>query len=214
MAVVSSRLYGFWLYGGQACASALEKTAWEKETSGRRRTMNIRMRAAAIAVTAAGALGLGMLGVGPALAGTGTVTAVTHTMNHPDTTSVSSSCTNIGFPGGPVWAYDNLSLRLVATQTGTDTYAVTIYAHGSFSAVCNPVTGSPMTGQGSVDGWYDLTVTSPTPPDPAAVPPQQESMTSQGAMVQQLFPDATNIAGGHYGYTYNRINGGKYQQNG
>lgn len=177
--------------------------------------MNIRMRAAAIAVAAAGALGLSMLGAGSALASTGQVTAVTHTMNHPDTTSVSSDCTNIGFPGGPVWAYDNLSLRLVATQTGPDTYTVTIYAHGSFSAVCNPVTGAVWNGHGSVAGSYQLTVTSATPPDPAAVPAQQSSsLTSQGDIVRQMFPDASNVAGGPYNYTYNRVNGGKYYQNG
>jgi hypothetical protein len=176
--------------------------------------MNIRMRAAAIAVAAAGALGLGVLGAGSALAGTGMVTVVTHTMNHPDTTSVRSPCTLAGeVGGGPVWAYDNLSLRLVTTPAGSaGTYNVTIYAHGSFDAVCDPITGGPMTGHGSVDGSYHLTVVSANGPVGSVPAQQPDGTTGQGAIVGQLFPDATSITGGDYSYTYNRVDGTKYQQ--
>lgn len=173
----------------------------------------IRAAAAIGSVAAIAALGVG---VTSALASPTTVTAVTHTSNHPDTTSVSSTCTSAGATsGGPVWAYDNLSLRLTSTPTDTDTYAVTITAHGSFDAVCDPVTGDPYAGHGSVNGWYQLTVTSPTPPDPAAVPSQQLSgLTGQGDIVRRFFPDATSVIGGHYDYVYTLVDGSKYEQSG
>lgn len=172
----------------------------------------IRTVAAIAGIAALAAL---VLSVAPALAKSPKkITAVTHTMNHPDTTSVSSDCTKAGeISGGPVWAYDNLSLRLTATPTGSDTYSVTITAHGSFDAVCDPTSGDPYTGHGSVNGWYTLTVTSPTPPDPAAVPSQQQDpLTSQGEIVHQFFPDASSVVGGHYDYVYTQVNGSEYEQ--
>lgn len=171
----------------------------------------IRTAGAIGSIAAIAALGVS---VASAAAAPKKVTAVTHTSGHPDTTSVSSSCTLAGaISGGPVWAYDNLSLRLTATSTGADTYAVTITAHGSFAAVCDPISGASYTGRGSVNGWYELTVTSPTPPDPAAVPSQQPSgLTGQSDIVRQFFPDATSVVGGHYDYVYTLVAGSKYEQ--
>lgn len=161
------------------------------------------------------AIGAATLGfaAGPAFAGqSGAVNAVTHTSDHPDTTSASGPCTGSS-SNGPVWAYDNLSLRVHVVPQGGDSYAVTIYAHGSFQQIADPNTGACASGHGSVDGWYDLTVQSSTAPDPANVPSQEPGDMSQGAIVAQLFAgNATSIVGGHYSYTYNRIDGGKYTQ--
>lgn len=167
---------------------------------------------AIIAVTGLAALGCAT----PALAAgnSDTTTAVTHSSGHPDTTSVSGPCTATS-SNGPVWAYDNLSLRLTATPDGTGKYSVVVTAHGSFDAISNPVTGECYTGTGSVDGWYQLEVTSTVAPDPSNVPSQEPGNVGQGAIVSQLFNgQATSIVGGHYSYTYNRINGGAYTQEG
>lgn len=174
-------------------------------------------RYARLAATGAGlaTAGLVCLGVAPwAFAGqVRTVTAVTHTSDHPDTTSVSGPCT-VASPGGPVWAHDNLSLRLSVTpETGPGNYSVTITAHGSFKAIADPTTGVCYTGSGSVDGWLQYDVTSSTPPDPKNLPAREPSDMTQGQILDQLFAgNATIVGGGHYSYTYNRIDGGKYTQ--
>jgi hypothetical protein len=176
--------------------------------------MNTRIKCAIAGVGTLAAVGLG---IAPAMAssGPGTVTAVTHTQNHPDTTSVANSCAPIS-ANGPVWAYDNLSLRFTAVPDGTGTYSVTITAHGSFSQVASPTTGACETGAGSVDGWLNYEVSSSTPPDPANLPAQQASGdTGQGTMLNELFGgNATITGGGHYNYTYNPVDGARYTQSG
>jgi hypothetical protein len=144
-----------------------------------------------------------------------TVTAVTHSSNHPDTTSVSGPCT-VSSGGGPVWAYDNLSLRLTVTpEDSPGNYSVTITAHGSFDAFADPTTGACYTGHGGVDGWLQWDVQSSTPPDPASLPSQVPGDTSQSAIMNQLFDgNATIVGGGHYNYTYTKVNGSKYTQAG
>jgi hypothetical protein len=142
------------------------------------------------------------------------VTAVTHTSNHPDTTSVTGTCTGTS-SNGPVWAYDNLSLRITVTPgTGPEDYAVTVTAHGSFAAIADPNTGDCYTGRGGVDGWYQLDVTSSTAPDPANLPSHVPSDETQGAIVNQLFGGSATVAGGHYSYTYTLVDGQKYTQTG
>jgi hypothetical protein len=171
----------------------------------------IRVAGAVAVIAALAALGLS---VASASAGPQKITAVTHTSNHPDTTSVSGPCT-VSSPGGPVWAYDNLSLRLTATPTGTNEYSVTVTANGSFSAFSNPITGDCYTGHGGVDGYYELTVDSSTPPDPANLASHVPDTETQGAIVAQFFGgNASSIAGGHYHYTYTRVDGQKYTQDG
>jgi hypothetical protein len=142
----------------------------------------------------------------------GTVKAVTHTSNHPDTTSVSGPCTGTS-DNGPVWAYDNLSLQYSAVSDGTNTYSVTITAHGSFAAISDPITGACSTGSGSVDGTINYEVSSTTAPDPANLPSQEPGDLGQVAILNQLFGGtATIIGGGHYSYTYNPVDGQKYTQ--
>ena len=141
------------------------------------------------------------------------MTAVTHTSDHPDTTSVAGPCT-VDTPNGPVWANDNLSLRFtVIPETAPNTYSVTITGHGSFAAFSNPITGACYTGRGSVDGWLQYDVTSSTPPDPANLPAQEPGNLGQGAILNQLFGGNASITGGgSYSYTYTLVDGSKYTQ--
>jgi hypothetical protein len=142
------------------------------------------------------------------------VTAVTHSSPHPDTTNNAGDCT-LASDGGPVWAYDNLSLRLVATPGATaGDYSVTIFANGSFQAFANPNTGACYNRNGSVDGWYTLDVQSAAAPDPKNLPSQVPGSMSQGSIVNMLFGGSATVTGQHYSYTYNQIDGGKYVQNG
>src|SRR5437868_5385061 len=93
-----------------------------------------------------------------AFAAPGGVTAVTHTSDHPDTTSVTGTCTGTS-DNGPTWATDNLSLKYSVTpEAAPGNYSVTITAHGSFTQFADPVTGDCVTGSGSVDGTlqYDV----------------------------------------------------------
>jgi hypothetical protein len=165
----------------------------------------------------------------PAMAGTGpsSITAVTHSFNHLDTTSVSGTAT-LPSPGGPVWAHDNLMERFVATDNGNGTWTVAITANGSFRGFADPRTveeeavlglgstpGSELASQGSVKGTYTVTVASVLPPDPSALLPQQPDGTGFAAAIHQLFPgdDTTEaITGGPYTFTYTKVNGQVYQQ--
>ena len=150
----------------------------------------------------------------PGLAGadSNTVTAVTHDGRHSDTTSVSGPCTGTS-DNGPTWATDNLSFRFSVTpETAPGDYSVRIYANGSFKAFADPNTGQCATFHGSVHGSIQYDVSSTTPPDPGNLPSQSPD-TSQGTMLSELFDgNATIVGGGHYSYTYNRVDGGKYSQ--
>jgi hypothetical protein len=120
----------------------------------------------------------------------------------------------VSSPNGPVWAYDNLSFRLTATpESGPGNYSVTITAHGSFSQIADPNTGACASGNGSVDGSITYDVSSTTSPDKKNVPAQSPGDTSQGAILNEFFDgNATIVGGGHYSYTYNRVDGGRYTQ--
>lgn len=173
---------------------------------------------ASVSVTAAllGGAGAATFAAPAASAAPKTITAVTHTSDHADTTSVPTGCTLANeVAQGPVWAFDNLSLRLTATDNGDGTWAVRVTAHGSFAAVCDPVSGDYATGHGSVNGWYDLTVTSPVAPSGKSLPAHAPSDESQTQIVAQFFGvNTSSVVGGQYNYTYNRVDGGKYVQSG
>ena len=171
-----------------------------------------RMKKSLIAAAAIAALGLTALAL-PATASVVDTSAVTHTMDHPDTTSVAGTCTGTS-PNGPVWAYDNLSLKLDAVQTGTDTYSVTITGHGSYQAFSDPITGACASFSGGVDGYLHYVVSSTSAPDPSNVPAKQPSGdTGQVAILEQLFHgNATITGGGDYSYTYTNTPEGKYTQ--
>jgi hypothetical protein len=142
------------------------------------------------------------------------IKAVTHTSDHPDTTSVAGACTDES-DNGPVWAYDDLSLQLVSTSNGDGTYAVTVTAHGSFNAMSDPTTGECWSGHGSVDGWINYTVTSTVAPDKSNLPAQEPGSMKQSEIIAQFFGgQASSVVGGSYHYTYNRVNGSRYTQDG
>ena len=167
-----------------------------------------------VAIGVLAALGASVALPGLAGADPGTVTAVTHDGQHSDTTSVSGPCTGTS-DNGPTWATDNLSFRFSVTpETSPGNYSVKIYAHGSFQAFADPTNGACATFNGSVDGSIQYDVSSPNAPNPSLLPAQSPS-TSQGAMLSTLFGgSAAIVGGGHYSYTYNRVDGGKYTQTG
>lgn len=147
-------------------------------------------------------LALTVVGAAPAFAGTnGGVTATTHSFLHEDTTNVSGSGTHAS-PNGPVWANDNLQEQFRITQTSPGVYDVQYASHGSFSAFADPTTGNAASFNGSVEGSYDMTVTSSTAPDPTALPAQEDPNTGIGTAVEQLFHGNATIAGGNYDFKY------------
>jgi hypothetical protein len=170
-------------------------------------------RAALVGVAA---LAITFMGAGTALAGTnsGAVTGTTQSNHHPDTTSVSGPGT-VASPGGPVWAYDNLSFTLHSLRTGPDTYAVEIDANGTFNGFANPNTGLAQVNRGTLKGWLDETVTSPVKPSRDYLPKLEPGDMSQSAITSQFFGSAaTSVTGGHYHYVYRNVNGHPYVQNG
>ncbi|HUY50540.1 MAG TPA: hypothetical protein VMV92_33340 [Streptosporangiaceae bacterium] len=190
------------------------------------------MRIAAMAIAGVGALGLGVGMARTALAGTGpgTVTAVTHAADHPDTTNVSGSATINDPSRGPVWAFDNLSVRFTVTpgSTGADggNYSVLITDNGSFAGFANPRTGDALVSNGSVQGTIQYDVSSASAPDPSLLLAQQPGdsthdqaglagATTTGHMLSQLFGGNGNIVGGgHYRFTYRLVDGSVYVQTG
>ena len=172
-----------------------------------RKTLNTLMVAGGIAAVLSLSAVTAASAGGPA---SGTVKAVVHSSHHADTTSIVGACT-VDSAGGPVWAYDNLSLQLSAVPHGDALYSVTITAHGSFDAISNPITGACYTGHGSVDGWLNYEVSSATAPDPANLPAQVDGTLGQGAILNAFFGgDATIVGGGTYSYSSNQIDGTKY----
>jgi hypothetical protein len=133
--------------------------------------------------------------------------AVTHSANHPDTTNY---CT----PVAPdcVWAYDNMSMQLTATDNRDGTWAVTVTDHGSFQGFIDPSspTNASLTSTGPVDGTYQLTVTSPTAPANANLPSQMDGIGT-GTIVAKWFGVPTSqVVGGDYSFSYQN---GNYIQN-
>ena len=144
-------------------------------------------------------------------------------------------------PGGPVWAYDNITEKFTITPEGqANTYLVSIDLVGSFHGFANPRTADEMTAanlagpapaaaltsDGSVKGTiaYDVTVQPGQQPDPAALPAQGASDAHLGAEISTLFDghialDANgnpliNQAASGYHFTYNKVEGQVYAQNG
>lgn len=167
-------------------------------------------------LAASSAIAAVVLGGQPAGAVPGSITAVTHASNHPDTTSVSGDAT-MPSPGGPVWAFDNLSIRFSVTPTGDGTYQVVITDAGSFTGFASPTTGNADVNRGSVRGWISYDVTSPNAPDPAALPAQQpiDPSPSTSAMLSELFGGTMTITGGgSYSFSYTLVDGSVYTQTG
>jgi hypothetical protein len=152
-----------------------------------------------------------------AYASPSTVKAVTHSYNHPDTTSLPGvgACTDNTGNDGPVWAYDNLSIQLSAVQHEPNQYTVTVTTNGSFNAFANPKTGACYTGTGSVTGMISYEVSSSTPPSAKNLPAQEPGSDHLSAIVNDLFGGnlpQENVVGGHYSFSYTPIDGGLYTQ--
>lgn len=174
--------------------------------------MNLRLLAGAALAAASLA--------GTALAGTASahpapsVSGSTATANHPDTTSVSGPAT-ISSDNGPVWAFDKLGLRITSVRTAVNTYRVEVDANGTFKGFADPRTGNALRSAGTVRGWLDLTVTSPSAPSRLYLPRREPGSMSQSAIVAQFFGGvATSVVGGHYDYHYYRVGGSVYEQQG
>jgi len=171
---------------------------------------------AAVAVGAA--LALFSSGAGATTATT--VSANTHAANHDDTTSVSGTATRDSV-NGPVWAEDNLTVKITATPAASG-YNVMLTVTGSFAGFADPRSaaegssdpGGPLVSSGSVKGTYNLTASAGTP-NPANLPAQQDPTTGLRAMVAQFFStDVTNVAGGSYNFAYTKVGGAVYTQSG
>jgi hypothetical protein len=172
------------------------------------------MRLRIVAVLAAFCVVSLGLGAAPALASTGSgVTAVTHTSHHPDTTALTSHSTptcTISSPGGPVWAYDNLSFRFKVMSTGTGMYTVTITASGTFTGFANRFTGACTAQSGSVHGFVNYEVHSTLGPTKMALPSQEPGTVPQTTMLKQLFQGTATVTSSNgYSYTYTLITGMK-----
>jgi hypothetical protein len=173
------------------------------------------------AAAAAAVLAGSAAAAAPAMASNGP-TAVTHLNNHPDTTSVSGSAT-VASPGGPVWAYDNITEKFTVTpEAAQGMYSVTIDIGGSFHGFADPrmasegsaSPGGPLASDGSVKGTITYDVSSPANgPDPAALPGQSPSDAHLGGLISQLFDgNGTIVGGGAYSFTYHKVGGADYTQ--
>ena len=139
------------------------------------------------------------------------VQATVHMAQHLDTTNVAGDATKPS-DNGPVWAYDNLSVKVIvfpagyANQNGQVDIVHLAY-HGSFKGFANPLTGNALTSAGSVDGTYEVTVSSSLPPDPANLPTTMNGPVSTTTMLKTLFGDPNALVeGGPYAFYYQNGN--------
>jgi hypothetical protein len=133
-----------------------------------------------------------------------TVKVVVHSAQHPDTTNICG----VNDPDC-VWAYDNLSMQLAATDKGNGTWTVNVTDNGSFAGFVDPVSGNLLTSNGPMQGTYQLTVSSDHAPNNANLPSQMSGVGT-GAIVAQWFGvDPSAITGGSYNFSYQ--NGGYLQ---
>ncbi len=141
-----------------------------------------------------------------------TVTATTYSPNHYDTTSVP---TGVNTPGGPLWAYDNMTEKFTAVPGAAGQWSVTINVHGTFDGFVSPTTGQPEVNKGIVNGTIQYDVTSPNKPSQAQLLRVQPSYTGLGAALSQFFGgNETVTGGGHYLFSYSDVDGVVYTQTG
>jgi hypothetical protein len=166
----------------------------------------IRLLVGGAAGLAAAAVPL-VLAATAATAAPATVKANTHLSNRADTCDCAA-------PGG-VWAHDNLSRQFTVTAQSGGNYQVNITDNGSFAAIADPVSGAPLTVNGSVTGTQTYLVNSARGPDVSALPSQIGSTTSTSDMILgDLFHggNASFVGNGAYSYTYT-AGGHTYTQN-
>src|SRR5262245_20642434 len=109
------------------------------------------------------------------MAASGPQQYVTHSNGHVDTTSGVN--TGVTSDGGPVWAYDNITVRLTPVQIADPgdgaNYRVTVETLGSFHGFADPTTGAPLDSTGPVKGTISYDVYATQAPDGAGLPSQE-----------------------------------------
>jgi hypothetical protein len=161
---------------------------------------------------------------------TATVVASTHVAGAPDTT-VGSTITGYyedingnvttdpnASVYGPVWALDDVTDTYHVTPLGNNQYEVDRMVNGTFDAFAQPNTNSSVPSlfspdvKGQVHGTISYVVTSAN--GPVGILPADELPTAGGhAQLMQLFPDASNIAGGNdWVFAYHAAHGSMTQR--
>ena len=151
---------------------------------------------------------------------TATVVASTPEINVPDTT-VGSTQTSTQSPGGPVWAYDNVTKTFRVTPNGNDTYTVEETVNGTFSAFDQPNTGGPeksLNVTGQMHGTNTYTVKSSVAPDAAGLKAQYDDSAgdiSTSDLITDIFGgNSANVSiggGGTWVFAYHAAHGSMTQ---
>jgi hypothetical protein len=137
------------------------------------------------------------------------VSATTQVSGHPDTTNASGGdC--VSSSNGAVWAKDTYTSKMIAVETTSGTWHVTLEDNGSFAGFADPTTCSALTSSGSFSGDYTVTVDSSKTPSQASLGSSQPGADSTTQMVQHFFGDSSaTVTGGDYFFVYQ---GGNYVQ--
>jgi hypothetical protein len=175
--------------------------------------------AAALAGSAAvAAPAMASNGPGPS---TATVVASTNEINVPDTTS--GTATSQSSPGGPVWAWDNVTKTFRVTPNGNGQYTVSEIVNGTFSAFDEPNTGdtvnaTPINVDGQMHGTNTYTVYSPNAlPNPHGLPAQvnySATPVSTSALIADIFNNDASVqvgGGGNWVFSYHAAHGSMTQ---
>jgi len=151
---------------------------------------------------------------------------VTHTNGHPDTTSLlpgyplPGQDATVQTPFGPVWAYDNNTVKLTVTPVSGladgANYRVSMDVVGSFHGFADPNTGAALTSNGSDKGTisYDILAGPGQAPDAAGLPATEPGGIGSPTlrdMISQLFDGNETVVGGGDVYNFSYQNGNYVQ---
>jgi hypothetical protein len=164
----------------------------------------IRLLIGGAAGLAAAAVPL-VLAATAATAAPATVNANTHLSNRTDT----CDCAAVG----GVWAHDNMSRQFTVTPRSGRNYQVNITDNGTFAAIADPISGAPLSVNGSLTGTQSYIVNSATGPNASKLPSQIGDGTDTSTMIlQDLFGGNGSFVGdGTYLYSY-KAGGHTYTQ--
>ena len=156
---------------------------------------------------------------------TATVVASTQEINVPDTT-VGSTQTSTPSPGGPVWAYDNVTKMFRVTPNGNGSYTVEETVNGTFSAFDQPNTPTGAEAKlnpsvtGQMHGTNTYTVKSSVAPDAAGLKAQYDDSAgdiSTSDLITDIFggnsanPNMSIGGGGTWVFAYHAAHGSMTQ---
>jgi hypothetical protein len=151
--------------------------------------------------------------------GTATVVASTNETNVPDTTT--GTATRLSSPGGPVWAYDNVTKMFRVTPNGGGNYTVTETVNGTFSAFDEPNTpdGSEMalnpSVTGQMHGTNTYTVQSSVAPNAAGLAAQYDDQNGDittSELINHIFGGSASVSGGlNWVFSYHAAHGSMTQ---